>query len=330
LTLSRSDPKTGEPAADAPALALNGAFRHEALFYAGEADFVERTGAFIRDAVGEGEPILVVVSARKIELLRAELGADADTVRFTDMADVGGNPARIIPAWRDFVEEHAAGGRPFRGVGEPIWASRTPEELAECERHESLLNLAFAGSPGWWLVCPYDTESLDPSVLEESFRNHPSVLEQGIRRRSAIYRDLEEVSKPLADPLPEPPSVVERFVFGPDDLGAVRSFVLKHASSYGLSTSRLDDLVLAVNEVTTNSVRHAGGGGVLSMWEAAGDLVCEVRDDGLIDLPLAGRERPDTDNTGGFGLWIANQLCELVQVRSGRAGSVVRLHLRLG
>jgi hypothetical protein len=66
------------------------------------------------------------------------------------------------------------------------------------------------------------------------------------------------------------------------------------------------------------------------MWEAAGDLVCEVRDDGLIDLPLAGRERPDTDNTGGFGLWIANQLCELVQVRSSRAGSVVRLHLRLG
>jgi anti-sigma regulatory factor (Ser/Thr protein kinase) len=330
LTLSRSDPKTGQSAADAPALALNGGFRHEALFYAGEVDFVERTSEFIRDAVGAGEPVLVVVSTRKIELLRAELVADVDKVWFTDMAEVGENPARIIPVWREFVDEHAAGGRPFRGVGEPIWATRTPEELAECERHESLLNLAFASSPSWWLVCPYDTDSLDRAVLEESLRNHPAVLERGIRRPSAIYRDLEQVSKPFAYPLPEAPAVVERFVFGPDDLGRVRSFVLKHASSYGLSTSRLDDLVLAVNEVTTNSVRHAGGGGVLSLWEARGDLVCEVRDDGLIDLPLAGRERPSTDATGGYGLWIANQLCELVQVRSNGSGSVVRLHMRLG
>ena len=35
------------------------------------------------------------------------------------------------------------------------------------------------------------------------------------------------------------------------------------------------------------------------------------------------------DRAGGRGLWIANQLCDLVQVRSGAAGTTVRLHARL-
>jgi hypothetical protein len=70
-------------------------FRHDALFYAGTDGFVTRTSAFIRDAIAEGEPTLVVVSEDKIELLRRELGGDPDGVRFADMLQVGRNPARI-------------------------------------------------------------------------------------------------------------------------------------------------------------------------------------------------------------------------------------------
>jgi hypothetical protein len=99
------------------------AFRHEAVLYAGLDDFAARMGAFIRDGVAAGEPTLVVVSAAKIARLRAELGADADGVLFADMADVGANPGRIVPAWRDFVSEHAAGDRALRGIGEPIYPS---------------------------------------------------------------------------------------------------------------------------------------------------------------------------------------------------------------
>jgi hypothetical protein len=29
---------------------------------------------------------------------------------------------------------------------------------------------------------------------------------------------------------------------------------------------------------------------------------------------------------GGFGLWMVNQLCDLVEVRTGEAGSTVRAH----
>ena len=44
--------------------------------------------------------------------------------------------------------------------------------------------------------------------------------------------------------------------------------------------------------------------------------------------PLAGRLRPLNPARGGNGLWLANQLCDLVQVRSSEAGTVVRLLVR--
>ena len=136
------------------------AFRHEALLYEGIDDFVEQTSSFIVEGVESGEPVLVVVAAEKIARLREELGARANVVHFADMLDVGSNPARIIPAWKSFVDGHAGSGQPLRGIGEPIWAGRSAEELIECERHEALLNLAFAAPRAWWLLCPYDVGEL--------------------------------------------------------------------------------------------------------------------------------------------------------------------------
>jgi anti-sigma regulatory factor (Ser/Thr protein kinase) len=303
------------------------AFCHEAIFYAGHDDFVARTSSFIREAVDAQEPILVVVSAPKIEALRGALHAAAEKVQFADMAQVGTNPARIIPAWRDFVAEHAAAGRRFRGIGEPIWAGRTPDELVECERHESLLNLAFAGVPAWWLACPYDTVSLDPSVLAEARRNHPYLSGQRGNAASDTYRGLDDVVGPFDEPLPEPDGRPDEMAFGERDLTVVRDFVARHAVDVGFDAEQTAELVLAVDECATNSLLHADGGGVLRIWQTQTALICEVRDQGRIRDPLVGRERPTPDQEGGFGLWLANQLCDLVQVRSFPTGSVVRLHL---
>lgn len=85
---------------------------------------------------------------------------------------------------------------------------------------------------------------------------------------------------------------------------------------------------MAVNEIATNSVRHSGGSGTLRVWRDGHVLVCEVRDGGQLQDPLADRRRPAPDQNGGRGFWLANQLCDLVQVRSYPAGTTVRLHMQ--
>jgi hypothetical protein len=64
------------------------------------------------------------------------------------------------------------------------------------------------------------------------------------------------------------------------------------------------------------------------LWTEPTKVVCDVRDGGYIRAPLVGRERPTVDWDSGRGLWLANLLCELLQIRSGESGTVVRLHMR--
>ena len=82
------------------------------------------------------------------------------------------------------------------------------------------------------------------------------------------------------------------------------------------------------HELATNTVRHGGGTGTLLAWHEPGTFFCEVRDAGRIEDPLVGRVEPGMEAECGRGLWLANHLCDLVQIRSLPAGSVVRLHMR--
>ncbi|HEY8759385.1 MAG TPA: sensor histidine kinase [Candidatus Dormibacteraeota bacterium] len=306
-------------------MSVDAAFRHEALFYAGDDDFVTGTSDFIRDGLASDEPTLVVVSAKKIEMLKENLGRDAHGVLFADMNHVGLNPARIIPAWRDFVAEYGAGGRRLRGIGEPIWNGRGPAELVESQRHEALLNVAFAGGQAWYLLCPYDTDTLEPEVVEEAFRSHPFTSHSGNgRAESGQYVGLEVESVPFDAPLPEPLGEPPEFTFQVGPMGGLRRLAARHALDAGLSSAKTSDLVLAVTEVAGNSLKHGGGEGILRIWQDPLTLYCEVRDRGYIAHPLVGREKPlDTDS--GRGLWLVNQLCDLVQVRTNGSGTVVRL-----
>lgn len=310
----------------AEALSPDDGFRHEAFFYAGQDEFLAGASRFLHEAVQAREPVLVVVNSAKIDLLRTALKKDADKVVFADMVEVGLNPARIIPAWTDFVDHYP--GRPLRGIGEPIWPQRTAAELVECQRHESLLNVAFAATTGFTLMCPYDIDALDTEVVDAARRNHPHIRRHGSPKESADYLGSEYLAGPFCDPLPEPPPSTVEFLFQPGSLAAVRSLVGREAVNAGLGDARAENAVAAVNEVASNTMRHAGGRGELRIWTAGDMFVCEVSDDGHITDPLVGRSRPNLDTQGGRGLWMVNQLCDLVQVRSFATGTSVRMHHR--
>jgi anti-sigma regulatory factor (Ser/Thr protein kinase) len=304
------------------------AFEHEALLYAGEDAFLAGTLPFIREAVAKGEQVMVAVDRSKIELMRGRLNGEAERVLFADMRELGRNPALIIPAWRDFVAESTATGGTCRGIGEPIWPGRSESELVECEHHESLLNLAFDRGAPWRLLCPYDAEALSSEVLAGAERNHPVVEEGGSQRESDDYRDPAASRVPFAGVLPEPPMGSAEMSFGsPGDLERVREFVGERATAEGIDQERADGLALAVDEVVTNALRYGRRGGRVRAWVDDGRVVCEVSGGGTISDPLVGRVRPDLEQLGGRGLWIANHFCDLLQIRSSRAGTVVRCHL---
>ncbi len=298
-------------------------FRHEALLYAGDDEFLAATVPFVRASLDADEPIMVALPRPRLELLRAQLHADAERVTLVDMEVLGVNPARIIPAWEDFVAEHAGSGGRLRGIGEPIWKGRSDVELTECQLHETLLNVAFADGPPFWLVCPYDTAALDPSVIQEARCSHPVV--------SAVESDAfhaVDVDVVLDASLPEPDAVTEELAFDTPTVPVVRAFVRERAA--GLEGERLAGLLVAVTEAATNSVRHGGGSGVLRIWREPDRLVCEVRDAGRITDPLVGRRRPPSAQAGGgWGLWLTNALCDLVQLRTSAGGTTVRLHMRV-
>lgn len=305
---------------------MTGGFRHQALFYVDDAGFLDGTLRFIREGLVAEEPILVAVNQAKIARIKRRLGGAADRVRFLDMAAFGRNPARIIPVWRDFVAEHAR-SPVMRGIGEPVWPGRSEAELGECDRHESLLNLAFADDEGggeFNLLCPYDARALGPDVLAAARRNHPEIINGNDCEPSPDYLAPADAPDPFAGALPRPPANADRLRFGAAELSNVRRLTWSRAAAAGFGAVRQGDLVIAINELASNSVEHGGGGGSLAIWSDPGALVFEVEDSGRIHDALVGRSRPLADQHSGRGLWLVNQYCDLVQIRSGPWGSLVR------
>ena len=111
----------------------------------------------------------------------------------------------------------------------------------------------------------------------------------------------------------------------------MRRLVALRAADAGLSGSGTGDLVLAVNEVATNSIRHGGGRGrAARLADRRTRSSARSPTPARIADPLAGRVRPASGQSGGHGLWLCNQVCDLVQLRAFASGSVVRLHMRRG
>jgi len=300
-------------------------FAHEAVFYEGAGEHARALLPFLREGLEADEPMLVALLPDVTAELRDELGDAGRAITFLDMGDLGANPARIIPAWRQFLNAHRQRG-PVRGIGEPIWPGRRPAELAEAVLHEGLLNLAFDDGPSWRLLCPYDTEGLPPELIADARRTHPVVSGPGSGLNGVRYGGHGHPERAFATALPAPPPDAIRIDFTADDLCTLRGVVRRVVATARIDPDAGDDLVLAAHELAMNSVQHGGGTGTLLTWQEPDALVLEVRDPGTIDDPLIGRTMPDFGGVSGRGIWMANQLCSLVQVRSGGEGTQVRLH----
>ncbi len=297
-------------------------FCHQAFFHAGDDEFLDGAVPFLEAGISSGEAVIAALPESRRELLLGALGPLAEKLALYPMEEIGRNPGRLISAWQ-CVLRNSAGAPGVRALGEPAHPGRSAAELEECERHERLVNLAFAQEKALTVMCPYDTDALDDGVLAGAERSHSHRASPGGKSASPHFT----LDGLLEGPLPQPDRPTVSLCFGRTDLRTVRQAVASLARSVGLSSRRNEDFVLAVCEAATNSIQHGGGEGSLAIWREGEKLVCDIRDAGQITNPLVGRERPPVDQVGGRGLWIANELCDLVQIRSGEQGTHVRLRM---
>jgi len=303
-------------------------YRHEAFLWHDASDFTAGLVPFIEDGLQADESVMVAVIPEHTQWLRDGLATSADAVTFVDMVDLGANPARIIPAWQKFLDTHAGANRPVRGIGEPIWPGRSAEELLECQLHEALLNLAVDPEMPFWLLCPYDVEHLSPDVVEEAHRSHPVIVEADAYQGSPHYAGRAHADSMFAAELAELNGEPFSMNFNADNLGRLLAYVRLELYVAGLEADKASDLAVVIRRLALSSLHRGARQGVVRIWDQPKSMVCEVADDVSVEDPLLGRRAPLAEDYDG--LWLANQLCDLVQVRAFIGGGTVRLHKRRG
>jgi anti-sigma regulatory factor (Ser/Thr protein kinase) len=298
---------------------------HPALLYSDDDSY--RTGVldFVREGLERDEPVLVAVPEPRLSLLEAALDpAERWAVRTADMSRAGRNPGRIIGSVLSaFVRQHE--GRRVRIVGEPIWAGRSAEEYPACVEHEALINLALQDAPVS-ILCPYDTAALGDEWVHDATRTHPVLIEGERRWHSRHYADPAVLAVTFARTLSPPPDEAAiQVVDATGGPAAARRFVHEIAMQTSLSTTRVADIRHVVQELVVNTLVHAGGRGLLTVWTTDEHLVCQVEDRGRLPDLLAGR-RPPAPSDAGHGLYAVHQLADLVRVHRDGSGTTVRAY----
>lgn len=303
----------------APA-AVGGA-QHEVLLYSSAADLASQLAPRIGSALAVGDPVIAVVDAPSRAALDTALGPAATDIDFQDPAQVHSVPSfTVATRWARLGRRVTEPGRRATVVGQHV------EEL-DCDpghwaRLDIALNVAIDGLPVD-VLCPYRSPGAD---IPRLYATHPLLFTHLGPEPSPGFRLPHEsvIEYPPPPPVDLGPHDTE-MEFDGTGLGPVRHRVAGVADAVGLDADRVDDLVLAVNEIAANSVEHGPGRGRLRLWITDRQLVAEVADLGRMDVPFPGMVAPHAAGARGRGLWLACELCDVLQVWSDERGTVFRL-----
>ncbi|TWP51688.1 sensor histidine kinase [Lentzea tibetensis] len=300
---------------------MSESFVHPALFYRDAEDYLSATVPFVVEGLAEGEPVAVAVPPPNLALLRDALATFENMIVFHDMSLVGRNPGRIIPGvLRAFADSHP--GRHVRIIGEPVWPGRSENEYPACATHEALINKAFNGR-GATILCPYDVHRLSADVLRDAEATHPLVVDDSGPRPSEHFAPEQVIARHNRPLLPPPPDAVRTEISGP--VSQARRFTKEHALHAGFDPLRLDDLLLTITELVTNSIEHGSGNSTVHLWADDEAYVCQVADGGYISDPLAGRLPVGPERMGGRGLLVVNHLADLVRLHTTPSGTTIQV-----
>jgi hypothetical protein len=312
----------------------DGTFEHWACIYDSDQQFLDTAVPFLADGLALGEPVFAVTTPANLELLGSALGGRSGDVDYAESAFFGRRPPQRVAAFYRYWKGHAnvrnGGSGRVRILAEPVWVGRSAKQVTAWTRVESVLNVALAPT-SISMICPYDARTLDPDIVSSALRTHPYQVTGTWPSPSPDYTDPATFVRSCdTEPLPDPPATATAFEFD-GDLRGLRRFIADSAAAHGLTGDRADMLVLAVSEVGAYLKSHRpqqADRAAVRTWEQPGALVCDFRQPGLrISDPFLGLRPAELAPGDGDGLWLTNQICDEMEIRSGAEGCTIQLQV---
>jgi len=307
-------------------------YRHDVTFPDSADELAAVAVPFLQAGLDAGDAAVVAVSAPAAAVLTDALGGDDRVVVIERHGVYRSRTPSAITAFRKLADERtAAGSRHVRVVGETDFGSG-PRDWLEWQRYESVINEALGAWPLWGL-CVYDPHRLPDPVLESGLRTHPTLVTAAGRTANPDFVPPADYVRGLpvpAEPLEDTPPLLA--VDDVQDYVALRHQVAGALAGLGGSRDLREDFLLAIDEMSSNAVRHGGPPVTLRLWSTGDRAVCRISDSGDgLDDPFAGYGPAHGEDLsrGGMGLWLARQLCDHVDVVPEHPGVSVRLTVRL-
>jgi anti-sigma regulatory factor (Ser/Thr protein kinase) len=308
-------------------------FVHDALLFDTSDALVEVAVPFLLDGLEAGDAAVIAAGARTADVLRDAVDGHP-LVHVLERGDVyRARTPTAITTFRRLAEQRVADGvSGVRVVGEVDFGP-TDRDWLEWQRYESVINEALGDWPLWGL-CVFDTQRLPAPIVESALHSHSRLASPtGFRPNpdfvlpADYLRTLPVPADPLEQTAPrlQAPDV--------DDFIGLRHAVAAELATVDAPRDLIEDFLLAVDEMTSNALRHGGPPVSLRLWSAADRIVCTIADRGTgWDDPFAGYGPAHGDDLsrGGMGLWLARQLCDHVDITHDADGARVRLTVRLG
>jgi anti-sigma regulatory factor (Ser/Thr protein kinase) len=305
---------------------------HAAGFHSSTADLLDQLVPRAEQALDREEPLAIAPQPATEQALADRLDdrlASEDRVirlRRPEGSPAGTSAQTLAARWAlELRALSVAKGRPVTVLNEHAAALDGADGRFWTEL-DAALNVALADLPVR-ITCFYPELPLHLEILDGARRNHALLLTDGELHHNPGHHDPRAVltARPAATPpLLGPPDV--RLSFSAWQLHEVRTSVEEALSGRGYERERLEDIVLAVNELATNAVEHGTPEAQLSLWTGGHGLLCEIDDGGTLRDPLPGLQAPHPAEPRGRGVWIARQLCDSLHVWTDGRGTHVRVH----
>ncbi|WP_447002139.1 anti-sigma factor RsbA family regulatory protein [Saccharothrix isguenensis] len=300
-------------------------YDHAAVYYGSYDELLAVVVPFVRAGVDAAEPTVVSLAKHKSDLVRAAL-PDASDVEFLVADDLYARPAAAIKSYRDLMAGYVADGASRIRIFGEVPRSGLGATWDWWARYEAAVNHIYDEFP-LRSMCGYDTRDTPRHVLDDVARTHPFVATADGRHltndRYVEPRSFLTASRTMTDhAIQHTPPLVG--LTDPTPAEARRAVLATNRTS--LSSDEIDDLSLSVTEVVTNALRHGRRPVQVRAWSDTAQLVVTVHDCGTGPSdPFAGLLPAPDRSTGGFGLWLAHQLCHHVAFAGDERGFTIRL-----